>query len=206
MSKTKILSITFDGDDFEDVLGDAGAFASQLKISDKSRRRYILIVEETICMLKEVTGKENIKISFIEDEKEIKVRLETDAFMNMELRDELLSLSKSGKNESSKGIMGKIREAFELAYMMPTSNPEDVWRTYGSPAMVKGMPGSPMEMMDIMFWSLDSYKNKIVEDDEEERVEEWDELEKSIVANVTEDVRIGIKANHVVMEAILKNE
>ena len=26
MSKTKILSITFDGDDFEDVLGDAGGF------------------------------------------------------------------------------------------------------------------------------------------------------------------------------------
>jgi hypothetical protein len=39
-------------------------------------------------------------------------------------------------------------------------------------------------------WSLDQYRSTV---DRSERAEEWDELEKSVIASVADDVVVGVK-------------
>ena len=204
MIKSRELTFTTDASDMPDILKEAESFASRLGLSGKEERRFRLLVEETTEMLKTITGDHNIQISFIEDEKDIAIHLETDTLMNLEMHDKLISVSKSGKNESAKGILGKIREAFEFAAMLPNSNTTDSWVLYGSPAMIMGVPAdsSSISMTETMCWSLSCYRENLQGDDSPKKEEAWDELEKSVVANLADDVRIGIVDSHVVMDVI----
>ena len=56
----------------------------------------------------------------------------------------------------------------------------------------------------LLVWTLNDYKDKLSEaaqtDDESQKA--WDELEKSIVANIARDVIVGIKGNKVDMSVI----
>jgi len=204
MIKSRELTFTTVGPDMSEILKEAESFASRLGLSQKEERRFRLLVEETTEMLRTITGDHIINVSFIENDDNLTIHLETDTLMNLEMHDKLMSISKSGKNESAKGILGKIREAFELAAMLPNSDTTDSWVLYGSPAMIMGVPedSSSFSMMDTMYWSLSSYKDNLEGDSSASKQDSWDELEKSIVANLASDVRIGISDSHVVMDVI----
>ena len=55
-------------------------------------------------------------------------------------------------------------------------------------------------------WSLAQYRNSLQslkgENDEAENA--WDELEKSVVASLADDVTVGVKKEQVEMKAIMK--
>lgn len=55
-------------------------------------------------------------------------------------------------------------------------------------------------------WSLCDYRNSLEDAviDNEACKEAWDELEKSIVANIANDVLVGVKGNKVDMTIICK--
>ena len=42
-------------------------------------------------------------------------------------------------------------------------------------------------------WSLDEYRNTVKK---EEKTAEWDELEKSVIASVADDVIVGVKGKN----------
>ena len=111
--------------------------------------------------------------------------------MNSEMRRKLLSASSSGKNSSAVGFMGKIKEMFEkLLEPVDSEIPS---------AMTAGMIFSGTEFADASLlsadlWSLSQYRENV---DETMQKEEWDELEKSVVAKLADDVKIGINDNEV---------
>ena len=43
-------------------------------------------------------------------------------------------------------------------------------------------------------WTLEQYRNSV---NTEEQAEAWDELEKSVIASVADDVIVGVKGNRV---------
>ena len=55
-------------------------------------------------------------------------------------------------------------------------------------------------------WSLSRYKTSVTEDRDtkKEAEEAWDELEKSIIANIADDVIVGIKDNYVTLTVVKK--
>jgi hypothetical protein len=50
-------------------------------------------------------------------------------------------------------------------------------------------------------WSLDQYRSTV---DRSERAEEWDELEKSVIASVADDVVVGVKGKRADIVVIKK--
>jgi hypothetical protein len=46
-----------------------------------------------------------------------------------------------------------------------------------------------MGITPVYSWSLNKYRNVV----KKENVEDWDELEKSIIANIADDVIVGVK-------------
>ena len=48
-------------------------------------------------------------------------------------------------------------------------------------------------------WRLSEYKGDVARRKDNERIAEWDELEKSIVANIADDLSVGIKGNTVIL-------
>ena len=207
MIRSKELTLYSSGDNLDKVLEEADAFASFMGLPDKESRYLRLITEETIGMIRTITGELSAKLVFSGGDESYTISLETITFMDIKKHDELLALSKSGKNESAKGVMGKIREAFELANMIPDQNSKDAWMMYGSPAMTWGMPNEGTMFMspsEPVYWTLKGYRSTLDADKEsdEDAAEAWDELEKSIVGNLADDIKIGIRNGHVQMDVI----
>ena len=118
--------------------------------------------------------------------------------MSSEKRNSLIEVSTSGKNAAAKGIMGKLKEIVELYWLGYNDGVEDStgidFSTYTGMAMstMSSTAGSTR-------WTLSDYRSKIECQKDSGKGEEWDELEKSIVANIADDISIGIKGETVMI-------
>ena len=106
--------------------------------------------------------------------------------MNAAKKKELIEISDNKKNASAVGIVGKIRNALEDFLL----NEESYVNTtagvfHPSTGFSEGVDYSYV-------WSLEQYKVSVKQD---EQPEEWDELEKSIIASVSDDVFVGVKGS-----------
>lgn len=108
-----------------------------------------------------------------------------------QVREQLLSISSAGSNAAAVGIMGKIRDVVQALLDEPPPEPQNTPTVYIAPRAIH----SPQYMQ----WSLSVYKQQVLDNKEHE--EAWDELEKSIVAKIADDVTVGIKGRNVEITA-----
>ena len=202
MIRSRQIRIRTSGDEISDILAEAESFASDLKLSHKDALRVRLLSEETLSMLHSLTDGIEFEMEFTGREDSVIIEVETETHMNAAKKQEILSVSSTGKNISSRGITGKIRDVLETAFTIPDRTP---WTGYCSPAMMAGYPGDISEVvMDNVYWSLATYKKNLNAgagegECEGDTREEWDELEKSIISNIADDVMVGVRGGHVVM-------
>ena len=99
-------------------------------------------------------------------------------------KEALIEIAKSKKNASAVGIVGKIRSAIETLFL-----DKDAFENCDMAMLFnEGIKYSVgMEALDS--WNLNNYRNVV----KKENVEDWDELEKSIIANLADDVIVGVK-------------
>lgn len=107
------------------------------------------------------------------------------------VREQLLSISSTGSNAAAVGIMGKIRDVVQTLLDEPPPETKNTPAVYVAPHTIH----SPQYMQ----WSLNVYKQKLM--DSKEHEEAWDELEKSIVAKIADDVVVSIKGRDVEITA-----
>ena len=100
-------------------------------------------------------------------------------------KEDLIDVAKNKKNASAVGIVGKIRDAVENFFIMDSAMSN--FDTYtGSFRLSTGYS----EGVDYNYlWSLATYRDTVTV----EETEAWDELEKSVIASVADDVVVGIK-------------
>ena len=169
-----------------------------LKMKDALHLR--LLTEEMMGLMRSITG-ERDGIFWIEDEDgEYRLHLQVRTLLNSEEREQLLAVSSSGKNESAKGIMGRIRDFFDWG------SDEDL-ATYTSPLLLPDAfeyTSSPSLDWE---WSMSRYENALssrLELDAKDVREAWDELEKSVVSHVADDIKVSIRSGTVEMIIIKK--
>ena len=106
---------------------------------------------------------------------------------------ELIKVSKNKKNASAVGIVGRIRSAIEDLLLEVSFEDCDMATLFNA-----GLEGS-VGIVSTVSWSLKKYKNAV----KEKNAKDWDELEKSIVASLADDITVGVKgkqANIVVIK------
>ncbi|MBQ7595788.1 MAG: hypothetical protein IJU45_03890, partial [Clostridia bacterium] len=126
------------------------------------------------------------------------LHLVTKTKMNTELRNKLLSVSTSGENIAAKGVMGKIKDLFNRI-IEPTDAPipEEYTAGFENDNLTVSESAAVAKNMSIAaanIWSLNRYKSYL-----KSSGKSWDELEQSIVANIADDIEIGIADNSVEM-------
>lgn len=204
MKKVQEIRLASDGSDIDCVLDEAVKFAESMDLSDRDALRIRLLAEETMSMLRTLTGEMDLTLSFIGDENECILSLETETRMDALKKDSILSVSSTGKNSAAKGIMGKLRDVFETSFMMPTGAS---LQSCGTPVILLGIPADVPGgyTMDTVYWTLSDYRKNVENTQEtEDGAERWDELEKSIVSNIADDVQVGVRGNHVLMNIVYK--
>ena len=109
---------------------------------------------------------------------------------------ELISISKSKKNAAAVGIVGKIRSALETFFL-----DDENLQAYNTIGLYHMATEYSVGIDYAYLWSLNQYKNTVKE---EKKQEAWDELEKSIIASIADDVIVGVKGKQATI-TIIKN-
>lgn len=187
--KTELISITPAGagkDKALELTEKTGAFCG---LDHKSALRLRLLSEELIELMRTFTGE--LKGDFWLEAKDstVEVHLKTEIPMDQQTRKELLSVSSTGKNAAAKGFMGKIRDMISTATL-----PEDP-ETKAMTEQALGLMSLGCQMGSYSgsySWSMSSYVASIEKAEAIQAQEAKDELEKSIVANLADDVTVHI--------------
>ena len=183
--KTDVITVFSDGRQMEEALRQAEKVAEYKGLTHRSALHLRLLTEEMLGMMRSITGSAEGRF-WIEEEKNLfQLHLKVETFVDFDQREKLLSASSTGKNEAARGIMGRIRTFFD---------PMD-----GLPAFSNITPDS---MGSTMTWSMRAYQELIqihMDQKMEGAAEAWDELEKSVVSHVADDVKVSINGRRVEM-------
>ena len=192
--KTDKITVSSQGARMGAALEQAEKVAAYKGLKMKDALHLRLLTEEMMGLMRSITG-EREGIFWIEG-----LHLQVRTLLNSEEREQLLAVSSSGKNESAKGIMGRIRDFFDWG------SDEDL-ATYTSPLLLPDAfeyTSSPSLDWE---WSMSRYENALssrLELDAKDVREAWDELEKSVVSHVADDIKVSIRSGTVEMIIIKK--
>ena len=175
-------------------------FARGLGLDKHESLRLELLTEETLGMVKALVDDFYGQIWFEGEGKRCEIHLQATADMNTDRREELLSISSSGRNAAAKGFMAMLKDVVSGAIHSFGRSMNDYGREvarYGvvNPADVGGFAVDAM----VPIWSLQTYRTGLETQrlDNAEADAAWDELEKSIVGKLADDVVVGVKGDRI---------
>ena len=182
--KSNVIKITKDQDNLNKILFETKKVSVYAELDSKQTLRTQLIAEELVGMLKELSGdfEGEFWVEQQESSFEFLTRIYINENMDNQTKRKFINISSDKKNAAAKGIMGKIRDVVEnMLY------PENA--VYSS-NFISYQLETAVLLNDQ--WTLKRYK-----DAERNNKEPWDELEKSIIANLADDVSVAVKGNNV---------
>lgn len=183
--------------DLDGITEIAEKAASYSRLDEDQELKLMLLCEELIEMLPNLLlyGKGEFWIETKDKDFEIHSVVEADDLLTGTDRKDILKISKTGKNAAAVGVMSKIKAVAEtLLANYALSNGVSGEVEYETDPLEFYDYGitDPFAQQDM--WSLTTYKKKV-----KANTEGWDELERSIIANLADDVTVGILGGKVMI-------
>ena len=199
--KTNVISITGDLAGRAEAMQEAERFSVYNGLTGKNAMHIRLLTEETISMVNGIV-KDFEGDLWMESEPTpsgllCRICVAANVSVSEGQEEQLLDIATSGKNTEAVGILGKIRQLFRWSLQQTDTTSSLQTNTLSS--------WYAMGVQDASYWSLRQYTQQLQQQQPEG--EEWDELEKSIIAKLADEVRVGIRAERaeVVIEKYIHN-
>ena len=196
--KSNICKIEDGVKDLEAIFKESEKVAVYNELSNRQANQLRQLCEELDGMLPHIINNfsGDFWIEFEQGVCKVNVSIER-AQLNNAKKEELISIAKDKKNAAAVGISGKIRTAIE-SFFLADENPKNYLMVSGMYDFVTGSI-NPIDYRYLC--SLKKYMSSVSKD---EQAEQWDELEKSLIASIADDVIVGIKGTKVDI-VIVKN-
>lgn len=146
-------------------------FISDAGIKGKNTLRLRLLSEEVLRLIRSITGISNTKFWLEGDSRVARIFLTGEGSVDKDRQKELISVSSSGENSERKGFFGTLVSMFSF------------------------------DDSDESEWSLKDYQDELRRRRQEDpySTKAWEDLERSIVANLADDIEVGISKGKVKM-------
>ncbi len=193
------IKISNTGENMDEALNLTEKAAESMKLNPRNTLRLRLLAEEMMNMVRSITGNFTADFWLEHEGSSCKLVLSAKSDLDYGKRSEFLSLSSTGKNTAKVGFMEKVRGIFE-AGLYGIEQGFAAQSKYGIGMYGVGMMGSiDSGMTDAIYaWSMQKYKDE-VKANCRENPDVWDELEKSIIANLADDVSVGVRKDGVML-------
>ena len=173
--------------DLDAILKESERVAEYNGLSHKQSLQLRLLCEEIDGMLPNIINDFDgeLWIDFEDGVCNVNVSINIPEF-NADKKEELIGIAKNKKNSAAVGIVGKIRDAIENVIL-----DEERMGMMALSAGSFGLGTGYSEGVNYAYlWRLEEYRDSVKK---EEQAEAWDELEKSVIASVADDVIVGVK-------------
>ncbi len=190
--KTREIAVTSRGLGMHEALEMTETLAAESGLDQNQVLHLRLLAEELFGMLKGIAGDVEALYWMDIEGKSFEQHMKASVDMTVEMRDALLSAATSGKNEAAKSFMGRIRDMIGVRLLPSNEGPSELAQALMNAAW--STPGNNLSVNTSDVWSMQQYKSDVQSKREEggEAKEAWDELEKSIVAKIADEVKISI--------------
>lgn len=144
-----------------------------------------LLAEELFGMMRGIAGNIASEYKIIAEDRKFELHLKSDIKMTEEVREKLIGVSSSGKNAAATGFTGKIRVMIaEVLLSIKEAAPYAVINTASAYSPV---------------WIMSDYKTEVQRNADKDKTAQqaWDELEKSVLAKIADDIKVGVVGNSV---------
>lgn len=199
---TDKIKIDSQGAGMEDALREVEKFCEYKHFTHAQTLRMRLLAEETISMIRELSNDFTGEFWASGEGETCSLNVEGRALMTDDRRDALMDVSSSGKNLLAKGVLGKIAAFFDRGLSQVPYAPGTGVMDYGLMSADLAYAADQTYANGAM-WSLRQYRSGVkaayAAGEAEMLGEAWDELQKSIVANVADDVQVGVLGGKVRM-------
>ena len=190
--KTREIAVTSRGLGMHEALEMTETLAVESGLDQNQVLHLRLLAEELFGMLKGIAGDVEALYWMDIEGKSFEQHMKASVDMTVEMRDALLSAATSGKNEAAKSFMGRIRDMIGVRLLPSNEGPSELAQALMNAAW--STPSNNLSVNTSDVWSMQQYKSDVQSKREEggEAKEAWDELEKSIVAKIADEVKISI--------------
>ena len=163
--KSDVISITNQGDGFEQALEETRKVSAYRGLSEKESLHLLLFTEEILSIARLISGDMTASFWIESEGKSFQLHMTTNTMLDKKKRAQLIDAATSRKNEAAHSFLGKIRDAIEQAIASDNSYDE-----------------VPYDVMsDIV--------GREIEDPE------WDEIECSILRKLADNVKVSIRGD-----------
>ena len=213
--KTGLITVTSEGLGMKEALMLTEDVGKDSGLEKKAVLHLRLLAEELFGMLRGIAGEVETAYWLEEENKRFQIHMKSNVEMNEEKRKQFLAVSSNGKNAAAVGFMGKIKVV--LAEMLFT--PEGM-SPYAAQDLVDAISvgytsednsvSTAQDFVDAIsmgyttegsatIWSMETYRNNAEKQRNKRRGADaaWDELEKSIIANIADDIKVGVVGKNV---------
>ncbi len=194
--KSLVCELNGEAKDASIALAEADAFAIRCGLTGKRALHLRLLAEELIGMVHGVLEMQDGKFWIENEGLRFSLHLTANASVGGQARARLLGAASDGKDAFHKGVSGKIRQALEWL-----SGSESEAGGFYPMAQCFDMAAAAPEMMLGMIpslqtpqWSLQNYREGVKR---EQKAEAWDELERSVLSQLSDDIRVGVSTGQV---------
>ena len=184
--KSNICKIENGTRDLEAILKECQKVAEYNDLTHKQALQLRLLCEEIDGMLPNIINEfsGDFWIDFVDGVCKVNVSVQLEEF-TAEKKEALIDIAKNKQNAAAVGLVGKIRSGLESIFLDEIAL--QLCATTDSFRFATGYS----EGVDYSYlWTLEQYKSTMKQ---EKQAEAWDELEKSVIASVADDVIVGVK-------------
>lgn len=185
--KSLVREISREGASKLSALKEAETFAYHCTLTKKDAMHVRLLSEELLGMVGGILDVNSGKFWLENDGNKLELHLLAKGAVGDTARDLLLSSSKTGENVAHKGVTGKLRQAMDwMTAEAPMAGAASYMPMSGS-ELHAGIIISPEQME----WSMKNYIE--AEEHAEEKAKSWDELERSVLGKLSDDIVVGVR-------------
>ena len=187
--------VTSRGEGMQEALAATEKLGIDCGLGSKENLRLRLLAEELFGMVRSIVGDLEARYWIEHEGKSFVLHLGAEVELTQETRKQLIAVSTQGENAAAKGFMGKLRDMIAGALLPRESRPLLSGLSVGLMSMASySSPSAQPAAAEAFRWSMKQYKDTVstkLSEGEEAR-DAWDELEKSIVASIADDVGVRV--------------
>ncbi len=201
LNETKSIVVTSRGRGMEEALRVTEQLSALRGLDHRAMLHLRLLAEELFGLLRGIAGDVDAAYWISVEDRLYELHMKTRLFMTREIRQQLLDVSTSGENAAAKGFMGRLRDMIFVKLLPSADAAESLQGTAQSDPEDRLSPDSAEE------WTMSQYKSDVESKRERDAAtaeDEWDELEKSIVARIADEVKVSMQGINVEI-TIFKN-
>ena len=191
--RTEQIRVSSSGEGMEEALQMTEKFGLESGLIRKEDLRLRLLAEELLGMMRSIVGKIEALYWIEGEDQKYDIFLAGDVELNQDSRRKLIEVSSKHENAAAKGFMGKLRDMIGVMLLPEGDGPS--MTSIG--LMTMGSPNEFIANSDAYSWSLNKYREELQASDNEEARKENDELERSIVASLADEVSVSIEDSKV---------